>query len=799
MYLRKAALLAFACTLFVSGCGALSEDEKKRIEDAEDNLEKVALAPQITKPSADESISGNVEVYVDVDSDSISNYESVTLFIEGEPDLVDLEFPYRFNFNAYYWSTNQKISLMAKVKTLTGTELRSEVVSVPVASSAASAMAISSPQNHSILHSVNEVSVSWTALDSAVSYEYQINEAGIVSTEQVSALVSLPALGQYSVKVRATNAEGRTGAWSTDIGFSLQQPQTTQISAPLNGQSFQNINQVKLQWAAMESAAYYEYQLNSGDVVRADDNQAAISISALGSYQLKVRSIDHLGYISDWTDTVNFELVAPNSPTISSTSVSETDAAFLLTVETENGLNTNDIQIATQSSFAEDSIVSSQITETAELELAAGIYYVRARTHNEFEHVSDWSNVEEVSVGLFAHAMDMNPGAWEAPFDFVIDEDSFVVAASMGPLPNGTDDTFYVTKIDKGGAKDWGLSVMAVQANSLRSIRKTDTGYLLAGRQLSLDHSYYHNAVILEINNDGQLIWLDSMLAEAVLLENDDINVTKPTFHDAIEVADDQYAILATFEDWTRSGSSMNSNNESVSKIIYLDRRGDTPVKTEHIIEQPESGKYQNFTNLLLKGDSLYAVGAYQEPNVAGGTGAVALIEIDKTDGSIKPENTRTASGLADRNEGDVVQDSGGDIYVSCEYCSTWGVAASIFHSTGQSTANLSQFNMKRVKLSSDSNNNVYMAGTSTSSNTPASVVRFNTATEQARVILSKYSNELQIKSIKYHDKYGLVVLAEDHNHFAGLGDYDYYTVIFNITDSMQYIAPTKLMTDHAN
>ncbi len=799
MQLRKAAFLALASTLFISGC-ELTDEEKERIETAEDNLEKVALAPQITQPSENESISGDVDVYVDVDTGAIDSYESVTLFIEGRPELVDTEFPYEFSFNSYYWSDNEKISLLAKVKTLDGNELRSEVVSVPVANTANTALAISSPQTNSVFRSINEISLTWNDLEGADKYEYQINSGGILSTEATSAQVSLPELGNYQVKVRATNVEGHTGAWSTAIDFSLLQPEITQITTPINGQTFKNVNQINLQWVATDSAAYYEYQLNSGEVIRVDESEVVLTEITLGSHQVKVRSIDGLGFISNWTEAIGFTLAAPGSPTISATEVLGTDDAFGLSVAVISGMTTNDIQIATEGSFAESSIVATESGSSEQLSsvLAAGVYHIRARTINEFGHVSNWSNGQEVTVGLFAHAINMATGwdDYDSPTDLIFDEGSFVVVTSKGPDFDGSADSFYVTKVDEEGTKEWGTSLMN-QARSPKAMRKTDAGYLLTSQGIN-----YNDAVLLELNESGQLVWKETIASKTGTLDDAE-TYTREIIYDAVEVATDEYVLLNMRYNFLKAGGYVA---DPTNQIVYLDRSGDTVVKTEHEFLQPNSGEYKSINDLLLTDDFLYAVGSYKASSTpsdasdddyvpAQGASGAVLFEIGKTDGSINEEKTRTAGGLSDRYSGDAVESSEGDIYVSYDKYNS--AAASIFHSTAQSTDYVTAYAMEYPRLAAGSDNNVYMAGSAISDYSSSILVRFNNGEEQLRLSLSKYSRYLTIKSITYDKKYGVIVLATDKGNFVGGDSNDPYTVVFNVSDSMQYLAPSKLVTDY--
>lgn len=298
----KLGFTLLSVTVPLLGCN-LTDDQKERIDNAEDNVEKIALAPQITKPSEDETISGIVDVYVDVDTDKIDQYKSVTLFIEGSPELVDDEYPYEFTFDSYFWSDNERISLLAKLETLGGNQLRSEVLSIPVDPSANDAITFVSPTANAQLQDVNQVSLKWNSLDSAVEYEYRVNGGEEQAIEGTEVMLPLPQLGAYTVEVRATDAEDHTGDWSSPMAFSLVAPDLPVVKEVSTGET---PDAFSLSVEFSDTTANTQIQVSAdssfaGSEVVDVESSLYTTEKVAGVYYFRVRAVNEFGHSSDWT------------------------------------------------------------------------------------------------------------------------------------------------------------------------------------------------------------------------------------------------------------------------------------------------------------------------------------------------------------------------------------------------------------------------------------------------------------------------------------------------------------------
>lgn len=217
MQLHKRLLVVTTATALLAACN-LTEDDKKRIDDAEDNIQKIALDPKILQPSDQETVSGVVTVLVDVD-DSVE-YNKVTLQVGADVVEEDLEAPYAFDIDTYFLASEEKVTLLAKAYMADGNQLRSEVVNIIVDPTAGSSLRILSPSTNEAFAQATDISVSWTEIPTAASYEYQLNGGEIYATNATNVDISLEDVATHSIRVRAKNDKGESGVWSQNVSFS---------------------------------------------------------------------------------------------------------------------------------------------------------------------------------------------------------------------------------------------------------------------------------------------------------------------------------------------------------------------------------------------------------------------------------------------------------------------------------------------------------------------------------------------------------------------------------------------------
>jgi hypothetical protein len=204
----KKTLSFVAITSLLTGC-QITEEEKEKLEQAGENLEKIASAPFIAYPAENDKIvrSGEVRLLID---DSVE-YKSMALIVDGIEVAVDEEAPYEFQWDPYYWSENEKATLIIRAITAGDNLLRSEVRTVEIGENVHNLVKVINPVNGQIFRNINSTDISWNSRAGAESYDVQVNGVTF-NTDLTSSTIDLPSIGDYSVSVRAINAQGNQGS-----------------------------------------------------------------------------------------------------------------------------------------------------------------------------------------------------------------------------------------------------------------------------------------------------------------------------------------------------------------------------------------------------------------------------------------------------------------------------------------------------------------------------------------------------------------------------------------------------------
>jgi len=303
-YKYLSALVVSSCFI-LTGC-ELTDDDKKKLDQAGNNLEKIALKPLITSPTNDDIIRDNTTIRVDTDPTVV--HSSVTLKIKGEEITTDTEFPFEFNWQPYFWSTEGESQVTLQVTAITEGDsyLRSDLVNVTLDSELKNTLSIISPSANQSLINVDTTQLQWSAMANATSYEYQLNEQSIVTTADNDVTLELTETGVYSVKIRATNEEGRTGAWTSLSNFTLDKPNTPTLRIPVITKAASGWN-VDIAWANGLTSTEVEIATDTNFISILDNTSTeATSINKVlptGKYYVRVRTTNEFGHSSEWGQT----------------------------------------------------------------------------------------------------------------------------------------------------------------------------------------------------------------------------------------------------------------------------------------------------------------------------------------------------------------------------------------------------------------------------------------------------------------------------------------------------------------
>lgn len=796
-FLKKTLSLTLFAGL-LAGC-QITEEEKEKLEQAGENLEKIASAPFIAYPAENDTVKNSGEIRLIID-DSV-DYKSMALIVDGIEVAVDEEAPYGFQWDPYYWSNNAKATFIIRAITAGGNLLRSEVRTVAIGDDVHNLVKVTSPYDGQILQNVNSTDISWTARAGAESYDVQINGV-MFNTDQTTASIDLPVIGNYSMSVRAIDSQGYKGKWSDESRISLAILSAPEVTSPSDGQVLQNVNSTDISWSARDGAASYDVQIN-GEMFNTDQTTASIDLPTIGNYSILVRAIDSQGHEGQWSDVRRISLTIPSAPSIYNSDPVASENDWQVPFNWTGVLAASyKLQIATDINFTSILEDEDLATTSYSASLVAGIYYARVRTTNEFGYISQWSEVSPVEVGMFSTKIDMHTyGGWsneDAPVDFVIEDESLVIAASQSNEGDGSGDDFYVSKVNLQGEVSWGKSYNPQMSNS-KTIAKTSNGYVLPGNDTS-----WKDGKVIALDDLGNQSWLDIYNSSEDLTAGEHGIYTQQRLENIIEVSPSKYVALqrtlnciytGPVNEWGyRPSTCPNENIEN--KVKLIDRTGGAPVITDHLIAQPVSGKYELFSQLLLTDSGLYAAGRYTAANDSSqdssaddftpstsASGAV-LLKLSKTDGSIM--STQTAGGIKDSSLTSIAETKAGDIVVG--YNNYYAAVTSTFKADGSADSKIDG-SQKYVQVVADPNGDGYITLAQHRNVDDYYLTRYNDSNIKVgeSVRLSQCFRELRAKKIKSHPKHGLVILGTDK---WGSSYSDTHTVYFNVTEDFKYLCP---------
>ncbi len=560
-----------------------------------------------------------------------------------------------------------------------------------------------------------------------------------------------------------------------------------EFTAPAPNQAFQNTNQINIAWTPRTGAVNYEYQVNNEQVVSTVSTNATLTLENTGSYQLRVRATNDLGFTGAWSTPRTFNINTPNAPSLNNPVASKNDDGWQASFSWDGSLVSSELQIATDQNF--NSVVDTLPTDALNIteELPAGTYYAHVRTTNEFGHVSDWSVVREIAVGLFSHKIDLaSSGYWneDQSVDFVLNDTDAVILHLYSDLGDNSADNFNVTKVGFDGKAIWKKYYGSFMGSAI-AINQSSKGYLLTGYSINTSA----DQIIFEINESGSKLWQANIPHYQGVEPYD---YSREYVSDIVELSENRYAYLHETKIYTNYPLI-----DREKSIKILDRASGSEVLTSIEISNPETGTYDTLNKLLITDSGLFAAGSFTANNDNGSDNSADgfippdndsgafLLTLDKSDGSITSQTTGT--GISSSSVSELIELTGGDITVS--YSHYQKAAITTFAVNSDTSIRQLDNGITRAKVAADNNDGYFLVGEGRNNGYIPIISHY---TSDNQIIGTSHTfnlcfNDLRVESIKYHPDYGLIVLGSDR-YSSGSSS---YTVLFNMTDEFEYLCPT--------
>ena len=157
--------------------------------------------------------------------------------------------------------------------------------------------------------STGSVAVSWSAVASATSYDYQVGTGSVLSTTTTSITLSGLSVGTTALKVRAVNGATAGGYANSSLVYSAPAPAAPSVSATYTTP----VPSTTISWAAVSGATSYDYQVGSSAIATTASTSVPLSGLVLGTTSLKVRARNSAG-ASSWANAAIIYVPAPPAP-----------------------------------------------------------------------------------------------------------------------------------------------------------------------------------------------------------------------------------------------------------------------------------------------------------------------------------------------------------------------------------------------------------------------------------------------------------------------------------------------------
>ncbi|MBK9602334.1 MAG: hypothetical protein IPO36_10905 [Anaerolineales bacterium] len=261
---------------------------------------------------------------------------------------------------------------------------------------------------------------SWASVATAAKYQFEYdNDADFSSPVYTSADLTTTshtppsiAQGVYSWHVRAKDAAGNWGPWSTARTVTIFPlvPATPTLVSPAYG-ALSRDPAVTLTWNAMSNAATYQVQVDNNSTFSSPEFDTTTPDTSIlttefpdGVYYWRVRQTDILGGVSLWSTVWRVTIIrpTPNAPATDTPAIVDTTGTPTFTWNSvQYGVNYI-VQVDNDSNFSSPLVddVADTLSRSFVTPFASGQYYWRVRAISEYGIIGPWSTTWTLTVDL---------------------------------------------------------------------------------------------------------------------------------------------------------------------------------------------------------------------------------------------------------------------------------------------------------------------------------------------------------------------------------------------------------------
>lgn len=455
---------------------------------------------------------------------------SLDLIIDGVVAETITEPPYEFSWDPYFWTSSQeestRHSVLVKAYNSFGAEIVSNLINVNVLANSRNQIELTAPEPDATIENSDSVSLQWTAYASAANYRVQVSDSSaftslIYNSTTTGTTLEIDNLsaGNYFWRIQLTDANANTGTWSNAMQFSINAPDTPQLSLPSNGTVLRDTTTLGLAWNAVNHASAYHIQISSNPAFNGLAYEQTVTTTQIttiplgrSAYFWRVKSIDSVGHESDYSTANHFDINGPLAPTNLSSTWESGSANYDVTIAWDNSESSTSIEyvIASDANFNRRVATGTAAGNSLLQNLEVGNYFIRMRSINASGIGGDWSAGTTISAGVFQtrlggsgheSASKIIPSS-QGGYLVLARTTSPEVASRLGTPLNGLED--WVIKLDDHGNVEWEhLSVMTGASKVYYDLTElSDGSIVLAGRD-----PYNNKATAVKLGINGDVQW----------------------------------------------------------------------------------------------------------------------------------------------------------------------------------------------------------------------------------------------------------------------------------------------------
>ncbi len=404
--------------------------------------------------------------------------------------------------------------------------------------------------------------------------------------------------GKHTLLLKTITGEGNEVRNNEQFQLTVNEEANKSLafSAGVDGAEIQDLDTLTVGFLAFPEAIGYEVKYD-GKTLSTTSTEVELTGLNVGLYSIQYRALHSALSNPPFSNPVNFEVLAPELPTLKGPIVQSTDEGYQVTLSWQALTEGDSYEVQWGSG---DNLVSAGSTTESSLTLTGvelGSYQYTLTRTNSFGQSSSTSTPELVGVGIFRTQLG---GSQDDRARQIIKskQGGYLIRATtasyeVSPTLNGTDD-WIIRLNEQGAVLNEFISNAGESGRFYSMIEAVDGSIYLAGQNWDTKE-----AVIIKLNTNLEKQW-ETLYRPTGLTER----------YDFINLAEWNNKLYVTAAQWKTSGSTSSRDSSYLHEV----NAEDGAVTSNIALPVIEGTKDNNYKNLLISSSNKLVIGGYAYP-----------------------------------------------------------------------------------------------------------------------------------------------------------------------------------------